>query len=221
MKAVAYPQHYYEQWHQACARTERNHFDKTSSRLPPTTRFQRGQDESFPRETEKGVLECFRLKVVYDREKTGFEDDREMPIVINEVLAGRFQIVSVLGQAQFSKAIEVRDLTSSSQKQRYCIKMINNKKEDLDQALDEVKILRYIKNNCDTDATCLLTFHECFYHREHLMLLTELLKENLFEASKANPGYFTLPRIQAVGKQVATALSTLHRLKVIHCDLKP
>ncbi len=47
-----------------------------------------------------------------------------MPIVINEVLAGRFQIISVLGQAQFSKAIEVRDLTSPNQKQRYCLKVV-------------------------------------------------------------------------------------------------
>jgi hypothetical protein len=45
------------------------------------------------------------LKLIYDREKTGFEEEREMTIVINEVLAGRFQIISVLGQAQFSKAI--------------------------------------------------------------------------------------------------------------------
>jgi len=32
----------------------------------------------------------------------------------------------VLGQAQFSKAIEVKDLTSSNQKQRLCLKMILN-----------------------------------------------------------------------------------------------
>jgi hypothetical protein len=59
-----------------------------------------------------------------------------MPIVINEVLAGRFQIVSLLGQAQFSKAIEVKDLTSPTQKSKYCLKMILNNKDYLDQALD-------------------------------------------------------------------------------------
>lgn len=74
-----------------------------------------------------------------------------MTIVINEVLAGRFQIVSVLGQAQFSKAIEVKDLTAPSQKQRYCLKMILNNKDYMDQALDEVKLLRYIKANCNPD----------------------------------------------------------------------
>lgn len=74
-----------------------------------------------------------------------------MTIVINEVLAGRFQIVSVLGQAQFSKAIEVKDLTAPNQKQRYCLKMILNNKDYMDQALDEVKLLKYIKSNCNPD----------------------------------------------------------------------
>ena len=169
---MGYPSQYFDEWEESCTGTTPNQRDKTESRLPPSTRFDKGDDDTFPRETEKGVLECYKLRVIYDREKTGFEDEREMPIVINEVLAGRFQIVSVLGQAQFSKAIEVRDLTSPSQKQRYCIKMILNNKQYLDQALDEVKILRHIRNNCDTDATSLLTMNDCFYHREHLMILT-------------------------------------------------
>lgn len=123
-------------------------------------------------EVEGVVLDCYDLKVIYDREKTGYEDDREMQIVINEVLAGRYQILSLLGQAQFSKAIEVKDLTSSNQKQRYCIKMILNNKEYVDQALDELKLLKYIKANCDPDEACLIKMHDFFYHREHLMILT-------------------------------------------------
>jgi hypothetical protein len=42
-----------------------------------------------------------------------------------------------LGQAQFSNAIEVMDLTN---KQRYCLKIIQNNKEYFDQSLDEIKI---------------------------------------------------------------------------------
>ena len=82
-----------------------------------------------------------------------------MKIVINEVLAGRFQVISLLGEAQFSKAIEVIDLTSSSQKQRYCIKMILNNKDYMDQALDEIKILKLIKNNSNPDESCILNMY--------------------------------------------------------------
>jgi serine/threonine protein kinase len=63
--------------------------------------------------------------------------------------------------------------------------------------------------------------HDYFYHREHLMILTELLKDNLYDAYRARPEYFTLPRVQAITKQILLALNTLHRLHIMHCDLKP
>lgn len=44
--------------------------------------------------------------------------------------------MSVLGQAQFCKAIEVKDLTTGNQKQRFCLKIILNNKDYMDQALD-------------------------------------------------------------------------------------
>jgi serine/threonine protein kinase len=179
------------------------------------------RDEVYPLEEGGVVFGSHELKVVFDREKTGFEEEREMPIVINEVVAGRWQIVGMLGQAQFSKALEVKDLAAGGGKQRYCLKVIHNNKEYMDQALDEVKLHRYLRANCDLDASCLLRMHDYFYHREHLMILTELLRDNLYEAARARPHYFTLPRLQAVARQLLAALSTLHRLHVIHSDLKP
>ena len=99
--------------------------------------------------------------------------------------------------------------------------MILNNKDYLDQALDQIKLLKYIKNNCNPDEACLLNMHDFFYHRQHLMILTELLKENLYDAYSQNPTYFTLPRLQIVTKQILTALATLHKLHIIHNDLKP
>jgi hypothetical protein len=66
----------------------------------------------------------------------------------------------------------VKDLTSPNQKQRYCIKIIKNNKDYFDQALDEIKLLRFIKNNCNPDEASIINMHEYFYHREHLMILT-------------------------------------------------
>ena len=166
-------------------------------------------------------MESYDLKLIYDREKTGYEEEREMPIVINEVLAGRYQILSLLGQAQFSKAIEVKDLASSNQKQRYCFKMILSNKDYLGQAFDEIKLLRYIKSNYNPDEVCIVNMHDYFYHREHLMILTELLKENLSDVYQQNPSYFTLSRLQLITKQVLTALLAMHKLHIIHNDLKP
>jgi len=53
------------------------------------------------------------------------------------------------------------------------------------------------------------------------MILTELLKENLYEAYRSKAEFFTLSKLQAISRQILTALATLHKLHIIHCDLKP
>ena len=45
--------------------------------------------------------------MISDREKTGFEETKEFPIVIGSIVAGRYQIMDYLGSAAFSKAIQV------------------------------------------------------------------------------------------------------------------
>jgi serine/threonine protein kinase len=62
--------------------------------------------------------------------------------------------------------------------------------------------------------------------QEHLVLVTELLRANLYEFQKYNresgdEPYFTLPRIQSIARQVLTSLSFLHSLGLVHADLKP
>lgn len=68
--------------------------------------------------------------------------------------------------------------------------------------------------------------HDFFYHKEHLFIVTELLRDNLYEYSKYNREsenfiYFTIGRLQKITKQILIALDALHNLKLIHCDLKP
>ena len=55
-----------------------------------------------------------------------------------------------------------------------------------------------------------LRLRDYFYHREHLFLVTELLKDNLYEFQKylsvnGHAPYFTLPRIQRVARQALQA----------------
>jgi serine/threonine protein kinase len=102
------------------------------------------------------------LKVVFNQDKTGFEDHKDFQIVINEVVAGRYQIVSVLGQAQFSKAVQVLSLEDG---QCYCMKIISNNKDYVDQSLDEIKLLKYIGCNGDPEEKSVLRFHDYFYHK--------------------------------------------------------
>jgi serine/threonine protein kinase len=64
------------------------------------------------------------------------------------------------------------------------------------------------------------------HHQEHLFLVTELLKDNLYEYSRyirhsgAEP-YFTLPRLKRIMRQLLEAVAYIHSLNLIHCDIKP
>lgn len=67
-------------------------------------------DEFYPVILDKAIYDCFDLKVITDRERTGFEETKDFPIVINSIVAGRYTIMEYLGSAAFSKAIQCQDI---------------------------------------------------------------------------------------------------------------
>lgn len=99
--------------------------------------------------------------------------------------------------------------------------MIVNNKDFFDQALDEIKILKYINANCNPDQDHLIKFKNVFYHREHLFIETDLMKDNLYIAYQKNQSFFSIPVIKEIARQILVALRALHRLQIIHADLKP
>merc|ERR1711972_242580 len=167
--------------------------------------------------------DSFNLRVVFERDKTGFEESKEFPIRMNTVVAARYQIMEYLGSAAFSRAVQCMDLETNKM---VCMKIIKNDKDFLDQSMDEIKLLKYINENGDVDKHNVLRLEDYFYHKEHLIIVTELLRDNLYEFSKFNrecgdEPYFTLGRLQKIAQQVLLALDYVHSLRLIHCDLKP
>jgi hypothetical protein len=176
-----------------------------------------------PRRRQRRRFEAFALKVVYEAGRTGLEDIKEFRAAIGEVIAGRYRVLDFLGSAAFSSALSCLDLVTGDE---VCLKIVKNNKDFVDQSLDEIKLLRYINAQGSADEHNVLRLRDYFYHREHLFLVTELLKDNLYEFQKylsdgGHAPYFTLPRIQAVARQCLTALAFVHSKGLIHCDLKP
>ncbi len=99
-------------------------------------------------ETVGGKHEYFNLKCIYVRGRTGFEESRDFPIRLHEVIAGRYEIIEYLGSAAFSRAVQCLDHMTG---QMVCVKIIKNNKDFLDQSMDEIKLLKYIKANGDTE----------------------------------------------------------------------
>ena len=167
--------------------------------------------------------EAFSLRIVYEAGRTGFEEDKEFEAAVGSVIAGRYRVVDYIGSAAFSSALSCTDLVTGDD---VCLKVIKNSKDFLDQSLDEIKLLRYINAQGDADAHNILRLREYFYHKEHLFIVTELLKDNLYEfgkylADNGHEPFFTLPRIQRIAVQTLRALAFIHARGLLHCDLKP
>eukprot|EP00922_Rhytidocystis_sp_ex-Travisia-forbesii_P033653 GHVS01049981.1.p1 GENE.GHVS01049981.1~~GHVS01049981.1.p1 ORF type:complete len:952 (+),score=208.61 GHVS01049981.1:86-2941(+) len=200
------------------------------------------------RACSKTVVDCFNLKVVFERDKTGFEEYRELALPPGTIVGGRYEVEQQLGQAAFCRALQCLDRVTQC---RVCMKVIKNDKDYVDQSLDEIKLLRFINWNGDADLLHFLKLYDFFYCKEHLIIITEVLKDNLYDfyrkqktlqqqrlpshtTRKAPPAsplpkpspadavrYFSMGHVQRIAYQVLVSLRFIHSLRLIHCDLKP
>ncbi|KAJ7963968.1 Kinase family protein [Quillaja saponaria] len=180
-------------------------------------------DELLMHDTHGDEYEVFDLRIVHRKNRTGFEENRDFPIVLNTVIAGRYYVTEYLGSAAFSKVVQAHDLHTGTD---VCLKIIKNDKDFFDQSLDEIKLLKLVNKNDPVDECHILRLYDYFYHQEHLFIVCELLRANLYEFQKFNQesggeAYFTLNRLQVITRQCLEALDYLHSLGIIHCDLKP
>jgi len=197
----------------------------TPATAPGASKLTEVQKEYY-REQEPhpyGNYSVFNLKVIFKPNKTGFEESAEYPMKTNNVIAGRYQILDYIGSAAFSHAVQCLDLHTGD---LCCAKIIKNNKDFLDQGLDEIKLLKLINKSGDADAHSVVAIYDYFYHKEHLFIICELLRDNLYEVQRylrdaGEPPYFTLPRLQKCAKQCLQGLMYIHGLDLIHCDLKP
>ena len=127
-------------------------------------------------------------------------------------------MTSRLGSGSFSHAVQCKEAASGKS---VCIKIVRNNKDFVDQSLGEIKILQYLNQLDGGDEHHILRLEDYFYYKEHLFLVTELLRDNLYVLYRYVESYFTLPRIRSIARQTLRALAFLHRHSVYHCDLKP
>jgi hypothetical protein len=168
-------------------------------------------------------LGVIKLRVIFEPHKTGFEETKDFNPPRGAIIAGRYKVLGELGQAAFSTALQCVDMKNGEE---VCLKMIKNNKDYFDQSIDEIKLLQYINTRGDPDEHHVLRLYDFFYHKEHLFLVSELLRENLYEFQRfllesGQPSYFTIPRLKKIMKQVLEALHFIHGLNLIHCDVKP
>lgn len=107
-----------------------------------------------------------------------------------------------------------------------CLKVIKNTKDFFDQSLDEIKILELLRQTGKVDENHIVRMKTFFYYREHLIIVTELLRQNLYEFGKFimennEEPYFTLSRLAYITRQCLISLRFVHSLGLVHSDVKP
>mmetsp|Transcript_19359 Transcript_19359/g.46461 ORF Transcript_19359/g.46461 Transcript_19359/m.46461 type:complete len:837 (-) Transcript_19359:58-2568(-) len=183
-----------------------------------------------PGKGKKGEMECFYLPIITNSQKTGFEPTKDMVLKPGSVFANNYLVQSELGSAAFSTAYRCLDLSSEEDDDGYqdevCLKVIKNTKDYFDQSLDEIKILQLLKDTNRVQENNIVEMKSFFYHREHLVIVTELLRQNLYEFGKSilesrGPLYFTRLRLSHILRQCLVSLKFVHELGLMHCDIKP
>jgi serine/threonine protein kinase len=179
---------------------------------------------------EMGDLEYFTLPIIFKSHVTGFEPTKDMVLEPGNVVAGQYLVEGVLGSAAFSTAYRCIDLNSdeysTGEQEEVCLKVIKNTKDFFDQSLDEIKILELLRQTGKCHENFIIEMKTFFYHREHLIIVTELLRQNLFEFGKfiidsGEEPYFTIDRMSYITQQCLIALKFVHNIGLVHSDVKP
>ena len=179
---------------------------------------------------EMGDLEYFNLPIIFKSHVTGFEPTKDLVLESGNVVAGQYLVEGELGSAAFSTAYKCVDLSSEGNgpdgHEEVCLKVIKNTKDFFDQSLDEIKILELLRQTGMCEEKNLVEMKTFFYHREHLVIVTELLRQNLFEFGKFivdsdEEPYFTMTRLCYITRQILISMDFIHKLGLVHSDIKP
>lgn len=180
-------------------------------------------DDSDNDDDESREYEVMQLRVIREKNRTGFEPNQDWRPRPGASIGGRYKVEMAIGEAVFSRTYKCIDTSTN---QSVCLKIIKNNKEFFDQGVDEIRVLEYIDRSCKVDENHLVRLLDAFYFREHLIIVTELLRDNLYEFSRlllqrGVVNYFSIPRLKKITIEVLEALDALHSLELVHCDLKP
>ena len=107
------------------------------------------------------------------------------------------------------------------------VKVLRNDKDCLDAGLGEVRVLALIARQDPQGEQQLLRLLDYFYFKEHLIIVTELLRDSLFQfyrylhSTGRRLEYFSTSTLATLSTQLLHALAFLHDNGLAHCDVKP
>ena len=151
-------------------------------------------------------------------------DNEEYNLIVHvDDIINNYHIVDLLGQGISGRVYEV--YKNNDTKNRYALKIIKNKKVYRNQSLIELKIVTTLNKNFPLNNhydSHIISVYDYFFYQEHLCIIFELLNENLYQLLQHNHLQgISLNSINFIIKQLLEAVEQVHRMGIIHCDIKP
>jgi serine/threonine protein kinase len=130
---------------------------------------------------------------------------------------GKYQAQCVIGTGTYGKVFRCLDRESSCE---VAVKVAHREAAYRRSAIKEAQTLAALRSSAAAESV--VGILESFEDGGCICIATELLYENVYEVMRKRQFVpFTLEEVRRIGRTTLTALSTLHTLGSIHCDVKP
>lgn len=140
------------------------------------------------------------------------------PFILNDHIRYRYQQLAELGKGAFGTVIKCFDHKT---KQQVAVKIVRELPGIMGQINQEREVSRLLISR-DAASHHIVKVYDVLRYRSFFLLITEVLSVNLYVSMKASKfAPMEMSRLQMVMRQIADAVSFIHSLGLIHCDLKP
>lgn len=147
------------------------------------------------------------------------DNDEDHDLIYEGALLGKnHRVVEFLGEGGFGLVFNCWNRES---RQMEALKLIRYDPESIQQVKVEVANLKRLQ--ClDPDTCNIVRWYEFFFHMETICLTFELLDISLWDYMKETPNQgLPMTEIRPITHQMATALSHLKSIGIVHADVKP
>ncbi|OMJ29045.1 Dual specificity protein kinase lkh1 [Smittium culicis] len=137
----------------------------------------------------------------------------------NQLIASRYEVKGLLGQGTFGKVLKCVDKTTNK---LVAVKVIKSVYKYRVAASMEIRVLETMKQHDPSNFFKCAVIRDSFDFNNHICMVFDLLSSSLYDFLKGNLFQpFPLINIQQIAYQIIRSVSFIHKLKLVHTDLKP
>uniref|UniRef100_A0A3Q3DWJ2 Protein kinase domain-containing protein n=1 Tax=Hippocampus comes TaxID=109280 RepID=A0A3Q3DWJ2_HIPCM len=131
-------------------------------------------------------------------------------------LGGVHTVEDVLGEGTFGVVVKCRNTETNAM---VAVKVFKNHQNSVNNAKEEISVLKQLWR-LDPDECNIVRWEGFFFHKENICLNFELLDQNLREFMQHHCP-LSIQQVRPVVHQLATALSHMSGMGLVHADIKP